>query len=247
MLTSPYFVNSQRLDRIHTLFVALGARLARTPLGLLHDWLRWGSLGLYVWRSRRIPGWTRGREAVELARACYGLEGEPVVIEIGSFLGASAVLLAGARKLRGSGCVHCIDPFDASGDAFSVPFYRAAAGRQANGLRSAFEDNVRSAGVARWIDVHAGRAADVAEGWRHSVDMLFMDGDQTYAVVMEEYRLWEPHLKVGGILAVHNSIGDPRPPDGHRRLVEEAIKPPRYEIIARHDFTTFARKVCDGV
>jgi hypothetical protein len=30
------------------------------------------------------------------------------------------VLLAGARTLRGSGTVHCVDPFDGLGDAFSV-------------------------------------------------------------------------------------------------------------------------------
>ena len=231
------------MNRVLSFLTRVATRIAATPLGLIHDRFRWGSLGTYVWRSRRVPGWTRGREAVELATLCHGLGGDPVVVEIGTFLGASAILLAGARKLRGSGTLHCVDPFDATGDAFSAPFYRASAAVLRGGLRQAFDENVRRAGLESWIRVHAGRAADVALGWTQPIDFLFIDGDQTYSVVMEEYRRWSPHLKVGGIIAIHNSIGDPRPPDGHRRLVQEEIAPPGYEIVSRKDFTTFARKL----
>ena len=94
---------------------------ATYPLSLLYDRWRWGPLGTYIARSRRIPSWTRGTEAVALARASESLPNGAVIVEIGAFLGCSAVLLAGARKLRGSGKVPCIDPFDASGDAISVP------------------------------------------------------------------------------------------------------------------------------
>jgi hypothetical protein len=43
-----------------------------------------------------------------------------VIVEIGVYFG-SASDLAGARKIAGTGVVHCIDPFDASGDDFSAP------------------------------------------------------------------------------------------------------------------------------
>jgi hypothetical protein len=49
-------------------------------------------------------------------------------VEVGCFLGSSKVLLAGARRLKDSGQVHAIDPFDASGDAFSESHYRRVAG-----------------------------------------------------------------------------------------------------------------------
>jgi hypothetical protein len=78
----------------------------------------------YLRLSETVPGWTRGEEARELLRIGYSLSAGAVLVEIGSFFGASAILLAGSRQVRGSGLVHCIDPFDCSGDSFSVPHYR---------------------------------------------------------------------------------------------------------------------------
>src|SRR5262245_48937520 len=100
----------------------------------------------YIRLSRRIPGWTRGQEAVALAQVSCSLPDDCTVVEIGSFLGGSAVLLAGARKLRGSGKVHCIDPFDASGDAFSRPFYRELQDSLPISLRQRFDENICRAG-----------------------------------------------------------------------------------------------------
>ena len=110
-----------------TLVDLAGAWLNASPLRLGLDRARHGRLGWYVWQSRRVLGWTRGAEAVALARHAYALPRGATVVEVGSFLGCSTVLLAGARKLRGSGRVHAVDPFDASGDAYSVPYYRAIA------------------------------------------------------------------------------------------------------------------------
>src|SRR5262249_5621673 len=105
--------------------LALPERLAVTRAGLLWDRCLHGRLGPYLWLSRRVPSWTRGAEAVALARCAYALPGSPTVVEVGSFLGASALLLAGARRLRGRGVVHCVDSFDGRGDTFSTPIYRA--------------------------------------------------------------------------------------------------------------------------
>ena len=75
--------------------------------------------------ASKIPGWTRAREAEALAAYAYSLPRDAVVVEIGAFLGGGSVVLAGARKLRGSGIVHCVDPFDGSGDPVSTPHYSA--------------------------------------------------------------------------------------------------------------------------
>src|SRR5207253_1191645 len=130
-----------------------------------------GRLGWYIWQSRRVLGWTRGAEAVALARQAYALAPGPTIVEVGSFLGCSTVLLAGARKLRGSGRVHAVDPFDASGDAYSAPFYAAIAGRDRSTLRERFEANLRRAGVSAWVDVHQGGAEQVAVGWSTPIDL----------------------------------------------------------------------------
>jgi len=221
-------------------------RFSTSSLRRVWDRRRWGALGEYVWFSRRIPGWMRGEEAVALAQACYGLPENAVVVEIGSFLGCSTVLLAGARKLRQSGKVHCVDPFDASGDSYSVPVYSEIAASRPISLRARFEENIRLADLTEWVEVHQGHDGEIAPGWNTPIDLLFMDGDQSDRGAEETYQRWSTHLKIGGILAVHNS--GPRveyAPDhgGSKRLVENFIRLPRYSEIRLVASLTFARKM----
>ena len=77
-------------------------------------------LELCLHQSETIPGWTRGEEARELLRISHSLAAGAIIVEIGSFFGAGTILLAGPRRIRGSGLVHCVDPFDGTGDSFSV-------------------------------------------------------------------------------------------------------------------------------
>jgi hypothetical protein len=235
------------LQTVYLLCVKIVARVAATPLGAIHDRLRWGSLGKYIWRARHIPSWTRGCEAAELAKLSYSLGEDAVIVEIGSFLGTSAVLLGGARKLRGSGRVHCVDPFDASGDDYSASRYCEILRRRGDlrPLRERFQENIVRVGLQDWVEVHAKRSHDAVTGWVLSIDLLFMDGAQTYAAVMEDYNDWSPHLKIGGILAIHNSVGESGPPNGHWRLVNERIRPPYWSVILRVGVTTFARKLAN--
>src|SRR5262249_27490738 len=155
--------------------------------------------------SRRIPGWTAGEEAVALGRASQALPAGAVVVEIGSFLGKSAVILAGARKLRGSGCVHCVGTFDASGDAFSAPVYRRLAQSSPASLRERFDGYIRGAGLEGWVKVHHGGEAPAAAAWTAPIDLLFMDADHGEAAVRAAYARWAPFVKDGGIIAIHNS------------------------------------------
>ena len=215
-----------------------------SPLGLLYQRLRWGALGVYVWRSLHVPGWTRGTEARALARVSYGLPEHARIVEIGTFLGSGTILLAGARKLRGSGRVYCVDPFDASGDAFSAAVYRAIRDGQPRPLRDQFTVNMEQAGLDAFVEVRQGAATDAAMGWSAPIDLLFLDGDQSFAGVQAAYHAWAPFLKVGGVLAIHNSAPRVYEPDhdGHYRLVRESIRAPFYAEICLVGTTTFARK-----
>ncbi len=218
------------------------ASLAAAFLG---DRLRFGALGRYIWRSRRVTGWTRGEEAVELALASRALPDGAVVVEVGSFLGCSSVLLAGARKVQGSGVVHCIDPFDASGDAFSVPVYERIQEGVGGSLRHEFDRNIRRAGLEDWVVVHQATGEEVAKDWSTPVDLFFLDGDQSYEAVRATYQSWAPFIRPGGIIAIHNTSPErPRHEthDGSLRLAEEVLGPPAYTDVRRVDSITFARK-----
>jgi hypothetical protein len=56
----------------------------------------------FIQLSAGIRGWTWGEEARELARISFLLPAGSNIVEIGCFLGASTILLAGPRRLRGS-------------------------------------------------------------------------------------------------------------------------------------------------
>lgn len=203
------------------------------------------NLAEYCGFSEQLPGWIRGVEAEDLALTSFGLPADAVIVQIGTFFGSSAVLLAGARQLRGSGKLHCVDPFDCSGDDFSVPFYQQLLIKAGGGrLRARFEQNIRIAGLQDWIEVHVGRAEDVIRSWATSIDMLALSGDQSPAGARAAYEGWSPFLKPGGIIAIHNSSPREYQPthDGNRRIVVEEIVPPTYVDIRLTVHTTFARR-----
>jgi predicted O-methyltransferase YrrM len=200
----------------------------------------------YLHLSSRIAGWIRGEEARTLALVSHGLPEGAIVVEIGSFLGSGTVLLAGPRKMQGSGKVHCVDPFDCSGDAFSGPVYeRILAERGGGTLRERFDENIGRAGLAAWVEVHQGGACEIAQTWTTPVDLLFLDGDQSRQGARAAYESWVPFLKPGGIIAVHNTEPRVYAPDhdGNRRVALEEVVPPRYTDIRLIAATTFARKV----
>jgi glycosyltransferase involved in cell wall biosynthesis/predicted O-methyltransferase YrrM len=213
-----------------------------SPVALLGDLARYGSLGFYVWHSRRIIGWTRGLEAPALARASHELQGAPVIVEIGGFLGCSTVLLAGARKLRRSGRIHCVDPFDCSGDAFSSPAYQSIAASLKRSLREVFESNIRRAGLTDWVTVHQTNAAAAAREWQGSIDMLHLDGDYSQQGATETYIAWQKWLRPGGVIAVNGTHATEDNHDGPMHVVAEFIHAPAYRDIRRVETITLAVK-----
>jgi len=207
--------------------------LLTLAISFFRDRARHGKLGKHIWQSRRIPSWTRGAEAVTLARTSYELGDDAVIIEIGSFLGASAVLLAGPRKEKGSGLVYCVDPFDGSGDPFSEPVYRRIVQGKKVPAREWFEANIRRAGLEGWIKIEQGRAEEVVRNWSQPVDLLLMDGDQSYEAVKSAYDVWCTFLKPGGILALHNARPGCRHEshDGAARVGEMVAATPEYTAV----------------
>jgi len=200
---------------------------------------------IYQNLSERVAGWTRGPEAEALMHVAYGLPPGASIVEIGVFLGSGTILLAGARKLRRSGMVHCVDPFDGSGDLVSVPEYsRILEEDTALTQVQRVRENLRMAGLANWVTVHQGRAEAVAALWDGAIDMMFMDGDQSPAGVESAYTSWAAWLKPSAVLALHNSIARSyaREHDGHFRLRERLLTSGEYVLTQETGTTSFLRK-----
>jgi|GEM_PF-671063 len=209
------------------------------------DVLSYGSAGRYIWHSRRIRGWLRGQgEAGALLKAAEGLDGSPVIVEVGTFLGCATVLLAGARKSRGSGRVHCVDTFSPVGDDAAIPVYRAIANSLGVPLKEAFLENMRRAGVADWIVIHAATAEEVARQWDTPIDMLFLDGDVSTDGSRAIFLAWAKFLRPGGILAINGTVERPDRA-GSYQVAKEFVRSPQYQDIRRIDHITFARKTSE--
>lgn len=203
-------------------------------------------LAAYLKVSATIPGWTRGAEAEALAQMAHSLRSDAIVVEVGSFFGSSTIFLAGSRKLKGGGKVHCVDPFDGSGDSFSVPHYNAIIGALgARTPREHFNHNLRAAGLTDWVEVHPGRAEEIAPTWTAPIDLLVLDGDQSPAGARAAYEGFSPWLKPGGVLALHNSNPREYDPehDGHYRIAAEEVHPPKYAGRRLVGSITFGRKM----
>jgi hypothetical protein len=204
------------------------------------------ALQTYLRLSQEIPGWTRGLEAETLAERVLAAPPGAVVVELGCFYGSGSVLLAGARKIAGSGHVHCVDPFDLSGDDFSVPYYLAIASAfSGRSQREWFDEHLRKAGLTDWVTAHQVRAQEAGAEWGAPVYFIFMDGDQSPEGSRTTYLAWEPWLKPGGVIALHNSEEREYAPshDGHYRVAQQFIRTPAYTDVECVGSITFARKV----
>src|SRR5271166_35350 len=130
--------------------------------------------------SATVPGWRMGEEATALATAAYDLPADPTIVEVGVFMGRSTVLLGGCLRLRGDGSVHSVDPFDCSGDAFSIPHYLHLLNEYgATSLEDVFRIHLKRYGLESVVHVHKGASAEIAADWRQPIDLLVLDADQS--------------------------------------------------------------------
>jgi predicted O-methyltransferase YrrM len=191
-----------------------------TRAQLLLRGLRYAPILPYV----SIDGWLTVDEAIALYELARGLPNmHPTVVEIGCWQGKSSVCLARGLAKKEGPCLYCIDPFDASGDDASRDQYADRAKGLAGPLRTAFEQNLRDAGVLDIVEVRQGLSHEHAPSWRTPIDLLFLDGDHSYEAVRRDFLDWAPKIRPGGILCLHDAVHEVH--EGPRRVVEELIRP----------------------
>ena len=126
-----------------------------------------------------------------------------------------------------------------------MPVYRAIANADERPLRQRFQANIDRAGLTGYVEVYEGTAASVGATWTVPIDLLFLDGDQSPDGARLAYDVWAPFLKVGGVIALHNSTERAYAPghDGHHLLAVNAVRQPQYSDVSCVETTTFACRV----
>jgi predicted O-methyltransferase YrrM len=169
------------------------------------SWLRrYGVRNLPAHVSREIPGFLQDEEAVALFQIARNLPPGSTVVELGSWLGKTSVVIAKGLQ-RGSGSrLYCIDPFAPAGDARSVVRYRELAGALGGGLRDAFLANLDRHDVADRVSVLQGFSHEFSGDWEDEIDCLFIDADHSYEAVARDLEEWSGFVRPGGWLLLHD-------------------------------------------
>jgi len=132
-------------------------------------------------------------------------------VEIGSYLGASALFLASGMKER-VGHVYCVDTWKNEG--------------MSEGERDTFDEFFKNIRLLKdFITPLRGCSTEVAKTFDKGIDLIFIDGDHEYAGVKDDIESWLPKVKNGGVVVFHD-IGWA---EGVRRVVKEFIKPIQLE------------------
>jgi predicted O-methyltransferase YrrM len=146
------------------------------------------------------------------------------IVEIGSAGGASSFLLASA--MAEDGRLLCVDlpsgPFGGVAPEGRARLWRSFA-RTGQRVELLEADSHDQATLARVRTLLAGRR----------VDVLFIDGDHTYAGVKQDHEMYSPLVREGGIVAFHDIVPGPESDvGGVPRFWPEVKSPNAQEIVA---------------
>jgi predicted O-methyltransferase YrrM len=123
------------------------------------------------------------------------------IVEIGSFRGRSAIVLARAAPAAAE--VVAIDPH---GGSDRGPEEYTPDRERGDADHAAFTENLRRAGVAervRHVRLPSDAALPVVEG---PIDLLYVDGAHRYGPALADLRDWGARVVPGGTLLVHDAF-----------------------------------------
>ncbi len=131
------------------------------------------------------------------------------IVEIGSYIGASACCLGAAAKKTKCTQILCIDTWN--NDAMT------------EGNRDTWKEFLaNTSNFSEFIVPIRGLSSDVVQDVRRissSIDLLFIDGDHSYDSVRSDWQIYKTFLKSGSIVVFHDYAWA----EGVRRVIKEDV------------------------
>jgi len=168
--------------------------LSRRARGVLH--------GVRRFRVKQIRFFSGLGDSGDLL---YGLARSmkpEVCVEIGSARGKSACSIGLALQENGRGKLFAIDPHRSTdwNDSRSVDTF------------DVMRRNLERLKLTGQVEILRMTSVEAAKGWTTPIDMLFIDGDHSYAGVKRDWEMFVPHVREFGVVIFHDTIWDVRPP-----------------------------------
>lgn len=182
-----------------------------------------------------IEGWLTDGQAARLAAAASRARPAGAVVEIGSFRGKSAVVLA-----AGAGSLVAIDPHAGSDRG---PQEIAADSSRGDADYDAFHANLAAAGVADLVRHVRKFSADAHGDVTGPLSLLYVDGAHRFGPAREDLRDWGKRVAPGGVMLVHDSFSSI---GVTLALLMECFLSPRWRYVGRTGSLAEFTRVVDG-
>jgi predicted O-methyltransferase YrrM len=148
-----------------------------------------------------IEGWLTDAQADRLRAAAQRLENGATVVEIGSFRGKSAVVLAAA--VPAGARVVCIDPHLGSDRG---PQEIAADHERGEDDYAAFHANLARHGVTEVVEHVRALSSEALDAVNGPVDLLYVDGAHRFRPAGDDLVGWGARVRPDGTMLVHDAF-----------------------------------------
>jgi len=179
-------------------------------------------------RAYSIPSHLTAQERFKLFTLAFDKE---KILEIGSYVGASAACFGTAKDRDGKGKIYCIDTWQNDG--------------MAEGKKETFQSfSENTKPFAKWIVPVKGFSTEVVEGvhkYTSTLNLLFIDGDHSYEGVKADWDTYQKFLKEGSVVIFHDSGWA----DGVKKVISEDVMPvvSSFDSLPNMWWGTIGRKV----
>ncbi len=135
------------------------------------------------------------------------LEGMPPkakILEVGSFMGLSALLFAKAfyASQNYSAKIYCVDIWGDWDVHYDHPLMKIISDGR---IYEKFMDNISKSGLGNFIFPIRKESVEASRDFPdQNFDMIFIDGDHTEEGALRDIEAWHPKLKSGGLLIGHD-------------------------------------------
>ncbi|MEX2459124.1 MAG: class I SAM-dependent methyltransferase [Actinomycetota bacterium] len=140
-------------------------------------------------RLKGVEGWLAGQEAWTLYQNALTVPAAnriPLIVDVGSYMGRSAIAMGLALKVRGGGRLVTIDP-------------------QSPERHLRLTENMRDRGVDDVVEAWRMGSVGAAQKFEPgTVDMVFIDADHRFESVLQDMIVWRPALADGAVVAFND-------------------------------------------